>query len=72
MLEQVQSGTPADYAVIALGDGREWITSRLYVALIMTQRMRGVQVFVFAEHAATTEKRLVSDTARRRCSRPQE
>jgi hypothetical protein len=60
MLEQVQSGTPADYAVVAIGNGEQWLTSRLYIALIMMQRMRGVQVFVFLERTANTEQKLVA------------
>jgi len=60
MLEQVQSATPADFAVIAIGEGREWLTTRLYIAAVMMQRMRGVRVFVFVEHSATTDRRLVA------------
>jgi hypothetical protein len=60
MLKQMQSGTPADYALVALGNGEQWLTSRLYIALIMMQRMRGVKVFVFLERTANTEQRLVA------------
>lgn len=60
MLEQVQSGTPADFAVVALGDGKEWLTSRLYIAAVMMARMRGLKVFVFVERAPNTEQRLVA------------
>jgi hypothetical protein len=60
MLEQVQSSNPADFAVVALGDGKEWLTSRLYIAAVMLERMRGVKVFVFVESAPNTERRLVA------------
>lgn len=60
MLEQVQSDTPADFALIALGTGDEWLTSRLYIAAAMMQRMRGVRAFVFVEQAPTTQRRLVA------------
>jgi hypothetical protein len=60
MLEQVQSTTPADFATIALGAGEEWLTSRLYIAAIMMERMRGTQVFVFVERTPSTERRLVA------------
>src|SRR5258708_35343640 len=60
MLEQVQSGTQADFALVALGGGEEWLTSRLYVAAVMMERMRNVKVFVFVERAPTTERRLVA------------
>ena len=60
MLEQVQSTTPADFATIALGAGDAWLTSRLYIAAVMMERMRGAQVFVFVEHTPSTERRLLA------------
>jgi hypothetical protein len=60
MLEQVQSGTAADFAVIDLGDGEEWLTSRLYIAAVMMERMRSLQVFVFVERTRSSERRLVA------------
>ena len=60
MIEQVQSGTPADFAVVSLGGGAEWLTSRLYIAAVMMERMRGVKVFVFVERAPNTERRFVA------------
>ena len=60
MLEQVQSGSLADFAVVALGAGQEWLTSRLYLAAVMMERMRGVKVFVFVERAPNTERRFVA------------
>jgi hypothetical protein len=60
VLEQVQSTEPADYALIALGQGDKWLTSRLFISAIMMQRMRGVQVFVFVESTATSDQRLVA------------
>jgi hypothetical protein len=60
MLEQVQSTTPADFATIGLGAGDAWLTSRLYIAAVMMERMRGAQVFVFVERTPSTERRLVA------------
>ena len=60
MLQQIQSGPPAHYAIISLGSGDEWWTSRLYIAAAMMQRMRGVQVLVFVEKNSTSEQRLVA------------
>jgi|SRR5882724_7289892 len=60
MLEQVQSGTPADFAEVAIGDGEEWLTSRLYIAAVMMERMRNAKVFVFVERVPTTERRFVA------------
>jgi hypothetical protein len=62
LLDQVQSTSPADFALIALGKGEEWITSRLYLAATMMERMRGVRVFVFVEGAEPLEQRFVAVT----------
>jgi hypothetical protein len=40
-------GPPVDYVVIDLGDGRRWLTSRLYIFGQLVRRMRGVRAFVF-------------------------
>lgn len=60
MLEQVQSGAPADYALVSIGQGEEWLTSRLYIAAVMMERMRGVKALVFVERTATTERRFIA------------
>lgn len=60
MLEQVQSGTLADYATIDIGTGDEWLTSRLFIAATMLERMRGLQVMVFLESTTTTHERFVA------------
>ena len=60
MLEQAQSTLPADSAVINLGSGQEWLTSRLFIAAVMLERMRGVQVFVFLERTPATGQRFVA------------
>jgi hypothetical protein len=38
---------PAECTVVDLGDGKEWITSRLYVVVTLVARMRGLRVMVF-------------------------
>lgn len=60
MIEQAQSTVPADYAVIQLGTGDEWLTSRLYIAAVLMERMRGAKVLVFVERAAGVERRFVA------------
>jgi len=60
LLEQVTSTEPADFAVISIGEGKEWITSRLFVAAFMMERMRGVKVFVFVERVAVTDRHFVA------------
>ncbi len=58
-LERVQSRAPADFAVIAIGKGQDWLTSRLYLAAVMMARMRSVKAFVFVERSPDTGRRLV-------------
>jgi hypothetical protein len=60
MLEQAQSTMPADFAVIDLGAGEEWLTSRLFIASVMLEKMRGVQVFVFLESTPAMARRFVA------------
>ena len=60
MLEQLQNQTPADFDEINLGAGDEWLTSRLYIAAVMLERMRGVQVLVFLERTPATDRRFVA------------
>lgn len=60
MLEQAQSTMPADYALIDLGTGEEWLTSRLFVAAVMLERMRGAKVFVFLETTPAQTRRFVA------------
>ena len=45
--ESLSDSTPADYAVIDLGEGREWLTSRLFVAVTLVARVRGLRAVVF-------------------------
>ena len=60
MIEQVQSATKADYVLVSLGTGAEWLTSRLYIALVMMERMRGVKTCVFVEQVEKTQRRFVA------------
>lgn len=38
-----------DYAIIDLGPGGTWLTSRLYLFALMLERMKGLRCFVFLE-----------------------
>ncbi|HEX4736705.1 MAG TPA: hypothetical protein VH331_03990 [Allosphingosinicella sp.] len=60
LVDQVKSTEPADYALIDLGSGKEWLTTRLYIAALMMQRMRGISVFVFVNRTATSERRFLA------------
>jgi hypothetical protein len=60
MLEQAQSTVPADFAVIDIGTGENWITSRLFIAAVMLERMRGAKVFVFVESVPQAEGKFLA------------
>lgn len=46
-LFQELHGTPADFAVVNLGQGREWLTSRVYILATLVRRMRALRAIVF-------------------------
>jgi hypothetical protein len=60
LLEQVQSQTPADFAEVNLGTGKDWLSSRLYIAALMLERMRAIQVIVFVERTAKSNRHIVA------------
>ncbi len=47
--QQLEDHAPSDYAIIDLGTGREWLTSRLFILSIVLARMRNLQALVFVE-----------------------
>lgn len=63
MLDQIELRTPADFATIQLGGGDEWLTSRLFIAAMMLERMRSVRALVFVEYGTNTGQRFVAIAA---------
>jgi hypothetical protein len=49
----------ADYAVIDLGHGREWLSSRLYIFALVLGEVRGLRAFVFLESASGNRRRFL-------------
>ena len=47
LFEQIKNSNKADYAIIDLGEGMEWLTSRLFIFAAMLERMRGIKWLVF-------------------------
>jgi hypothetical protein len=60
LIRGVQSAEPADFSPIFLGTGDEWLTSRLYLATVMMERMRGIKAFVFLDRTAESERHFVA------------
>lgn len=48
-----------DYAVIDLGDGKRWLTSRLFLFAILLERMRGLRCLVFVATVGGDPRRFV-------------
>ncbi len=48
-IDQLTGTTTADYAVIDLGKGDKWLSSRLFILAILLGRMIGLKSFVFVE-----------------------
>ncbi len=44
---QLRDRTVADYAIVNLGAGDQWLTSRLYIMAVVFARMKGLGAFVF-------------------------
>ena len=42
-LRPIQATSPLDLAVVDIGIGYDWLTSRLYILSIILKRMRGLQ-----------------------------
>jgi hypothetical protein len=63
LLDQVRVEGPMDYAVIDLGRGQEWLSSRVFIFAVILQRLRGLRCLVFvATTGAGHPKHLVGLT----------
>lgn len=48
-INQLRDPSSGDYAIVDLGIGNEWLTSRLFILAILFERMKGLKSFVFVE-----------------------
>jgi hypothetical protein len=58
-ISQFTDPTPADYVVVDLSEGHEWLTSRLYIFSMLMKRSKGISVFVFVKTLGNRTRRLV-------------
>ena len=58
-LTQLTDEGAGDYAEINLGEGGEWLTSRLFIMAIVFAQMKGIGCFVFVETSGAVRKRFV-------------
>jgi len=63
LFQQIRDARVADYAVIDLGDGKDWLTSRIFIFAVMLERMRGLRHIVFL-HTDNGRKRSFLGIAR--------
>jgi hypothetical protein len=56
-ISQIIRAAPAKFAVIDLGTGRNWLTTRLFLLALIVRRMRSVRTFVFVETCGGVEKK---------------
>lgn len=56
---QLADTTPADFALVDLGKGHEWLSSRLYIISILLERAKDISAFVFVRTAGKRTKKFV-------------
>lgn len=56
---QLQDERPADYVVIDLGNGSEWLSSRLFIVAGLFEQTRGVRCMVFIEGTGENAGRFI-------------
>jgi hypothetical protein len=59
LLEEIKKDDASDYAIVDLGEGQQWLTSRLFIFAIMLKRMRGLRSFVFLETSDEVRRKFV-------------
>lgn len=57
LLVKIQEPGTAHFAIINLGRGQSWLTTRLFLFAILLRRFRSVRVFVFLEDSFDSEKK---------------
>jgi hypothetical protein len=55
-LSQLTDPTSADYAIVNLGSGDQWLTSRLYIMAVVFARMKGLKAFVFLGQSSASRR----------------
>lgn len=59
LFEQIRDDTASDYAIVDLGTGHQWLTSRLFIFALILERMRGLKCLVFLETAGEIRRRYI-------------
>lgn len=56
LFKQFRSSEKNEYAVVNLGEGKEWISSRLFIFAVMLQRMKALKCMAFVYDTAQFKK----------------
>jgi len=59
LFEQFKGNGSLDYALIDIGEGNRWLTSRLFIFAIMLERMRGLRCLVFVQSTSDAYQRFL-------------
>jgi hypothetical protein len=59
LFQELLAPGKADYAIIDLGAGREWLTSRLFIFALVLGEVRGLRAFVFLETTPSTRRKFL-------------
>jgi hypothetical protein len=57
-LDQLRDPAPADYAIVNVGTGDQWLTSRLYIMAVILARMKDLKAFVFLGQSSSSRRYL--------------
>jgi hypothetical protein len=57
--EQIKDPARIDYAIVDLGEGESWLSSRLFILSIILRRMRGLRAVVFVATVGSTRRRFI-------------
>ena len=63
LLTAITGVGPTDFAIVDLGAGRSWLTTRLFIVAILLKRMRSLKTFVFVETRDGIDKKFIGDVA---------
>ena len=56
---QIEATSALELAIVDLGQGHEWLTSRLYILSVILTRMRGLKAIVFVDNANNSHGRFL-------------
>ena len=57
-INQLRDPAAADYAIVRLGAGDQWLSSRLYIMAVVFARMKGLSAFVFLDQSGPDKRYL--------------